>query len=225
MHIGDLIILADDRAIADGLEWKLVDAMRAELDVKYEAFRTAVLAANSGGIAYNQRVKQKKQFAKDAKKATRKLNIYIENAFFADAKDIVHRLLLDQKFPIDDEKLALYLSSVRTALTNHDNATYPLPASFTGPVYTACDDFGKAHIDVNDFYEDRRTAIQTRKHALAEFKTLLGPIRMWLWNMLPDGRSDTRLIDYGFTPYGTHHVKKDEPPDEGIAVVDDIDWN
>jgi len=178
VHVGDLIILADDRANADGVEWKLVDAMRARLDIKLEAFSKAATATYGSGTAYDQRVKEKKQLAKEARKAIGMLNVYIENAFFADAANINHMLLLDQKFPTDSEEISHYLTTVCAALDNHDNATYPLPVSFTDPIYVVRDDFAKALIDVNDFYEDRRTAFQTRNLAFAEFKKLLHPIRM-----------------------------------------------
>ncbi|MCD6501636.1 hypothetical protein J7L01_03470, partial [bacterium] len=48
--------------------------------------------------------------------------------------------------------------------------------------------------------------------------------RKWLWKMLPEGRYDTRLIDYGFTPYGTHHGDTGEqlptPENFGLEFLD-----
>jgi len=184
--------------------------MRARIDVKHEAFQKASTTANISGTAFDNRVKEKRQLVKNGREATTKLAVYIENAFLDNAAKINHRLLLDLKYPTDDQELGGYLRNVCSTIDNHDNATYPLPAAFTDPIYTVRAEFDRALRDVTDFFEDRRTAIQTRNKAMAEFKALLKPIRMWLWQMLPQGRRDTRLIGYGFTPYGTRHEKVEE---------------
>jgi len=210
LEIGCLILDADDEAIAEGYPWKLVDAMRAKLEDKYTAFKEAATKAECSGSAYDTSIKEKRRLAKEGRDATTTLAVYIENAFLDKAASINHLLLLDLKFPTDDEDLKEHLKSVCSAIDKLDPVAYPLPAMFTDPVFAIRDDFERALPQVTDYFEDRRTAIQDRNIAMNDFKALLKPIRMWLWKMLPQGRRDTRLIGYGFTPYGTHHKKEEE---------------
>jgi hypothetical protein len=206
--IGENILTADNEAIANIETWQLVPAMRAEIEAKYSAFADSTTKADTSGTAYTESVKRKRRLAKEGKKATAKLAVYIENAFLDEARRINHRLLLDIAYPNDDEVLSQHLVSICSALGAHDQTTYPLPADFVDPVYAVKDEFCRALIDVRDFFEDRCTATQERNRKLAEFRILLKPIRMWLYRMLPQGRYDTRLIGYGFTPYNRRRKRR-----------------
>ena len=205
IHQGDLIQLADDAALAVPEIWALVPAIRTRLDDRLATLHERTTTAETIAPAYDLKVEEKDGYDVDAEETCGKLAVYIENAFPDDAEQINHTLLLDKEYPSDDEEAKQYLISVLDALSNHDNVTYPLPATFTDPLTTAANNFITALAEVVDLFEDRRTAIQDRDIALEQFIEVLSPIRKWLWKMLPEGRYDTRLIDYGFTPYGTHH--------------------
>jgi len=205
IHQGDLIVIADDNAIANGYLWALVAATRTRLDALLADLKTKATIADTVGPAYDLKVEEKDGFDLDAEKALSMLAVYIENAFPDDAAELNHILLLDKDYPADDEKAKQYLTSVQAALAVHDNVAYPIPPAYIAAIDTATTSFISALAEVTDLFENRRTAIQDRNIALTDFIQVLSPIRKWLWKTLPQGREDTRLIDYGFDPYNKQY--------------------
>lgn len=206
--IGENTLRADDEAIDEGNPWQLLPAIRAKLESKFAVFSEAATKADLSGRNYTKRVKEKRRLSKMGREAIMKLKVYIENAFLDDAKWLNHNLLLDKSYPTDDQEIGGHLASVCSAINSHDDAAYPLPASFTDPIYDIREKFRQALLDVTDYLEDRRTAVQERNKALLEFKKVLAPIRKWLYQMLPEGRYDTRLLGYGFNPYKRKRKRK-----------------
>ena len=214
IHQGDLLIQADDTAIANGFEWQLVPAMRQRHDEKFAKLKQLQSHADEVAPHYDLKVKEKNRFKRAALDALMKLRLYLQNAFYDDAEALCHRLLLDLHAPLDEQDLSKYLDSVQDALTKHDHATYPIPASFTQALADATKDFARTLLEVTDLLEDRRTAVQERDIALTEYVKLLTPIRNWLRKMLPQERKDTRLIDYGFKLFPVRRKKKSEKATE-----------
>lgn len=215
IHQGDLIVIADDAALAVPELWAIVPVTRLILDTRLADFKTKATAAGTVAPAYDLKVEEKDAFDFDAEKAVSMLAVYIENAFPNDAKELNHTLLIDLDYPADDEKAKQYLIEVQATLAAHDNLTYPLPMAYSDAITTATTGFITTLAEVTDLLENRRTAIQDRDLALEIFIDVLSPIRKWLWKTLPQGRKDTRLMDYGFDPYGTSSTPSEpEEPEE-----------
>ncbi len=227
IHQGDIIIIADDKAIANGDLWQIVPIMRTRHDARLATLTAKTTDADIVAPAYDLKVDEKDGYDMDAAETSSTLKVYIDNAYLENAEAINHDLLLDKAYPADDQDAKRYLNSVQEALVGHDHATYPLPAVLTDALKVATENFSRAVEDVVDLFEDRRTAIQDRNIALDEYIDVLTPIRRWLWKTLPQGRYDTRLIDYGFTPYGTHAAKPSLPPPKSLkylARVNRFSW-
>jgi len=216
---------ADNAALAVPEIWALVPFIRTRLDDRLADLQNKSIIANTIVPAYADKVEEKDIFDADAEEALEKLAVYIENAFPDKAKILCRDLLLDKEYPQDDQHARDYLQSVLVALAAHDNATYPLPASFTDPITAATNGFIETLDALPDLFENRRTAIQDRNIALEQFIEILSPIRKWLWKMLPEGREDTRLIEYGFDPYNAQPSEPEEPliPWPGPAEIEGED--
>jgi len=211
----DLIKAADDKAIAEGKVYKLVDAQRAEHDTVGDDFKAKVIAVAQLDAAYDLKVKEKQAFDKAAEDSSRKLMLWVDAAYRTESERINHTLLLDLKYPADDEKANVYLSDVLDALKNYDDqgGTYPLDQTFVNTFTTDANGFITTLLECVDMLEDRQSKIQDRDDALQTYSDITENIRFWLYKMLPFKRDDKTLKDYGFTPYGTHHADFHAPKD------------
>ncbi len=208
---------ADTAALAVPEIWALVLFIRTRLDDRLADLQNKSIIVNTIAPAYDDKVEEKDNYDADAEEALEKLAVYIENAFPDEAETLNHTLLIDKDYPADDEKAKQHLIQVQATLAAHDNVTWPLPVAYTDAITNATTGFIAALAEVSDLLEDRRTAIQDRDIALLDFIDVLAPIRKWLWKTLPQGRKDTRLIDYGFDPYSTSSTPSDpEPPPEPL---------
>ena len=211
----DLIKIADDKAIAAGEVYKLVAAQRAEHDTVGDDFQAKTIAVAQHDAAYDLKVKEKQAFDKAVEDSSRKLMLWVDAAYRAESERINRTLLLDLKYPADDEKAYKYLEQVLDALKNYDDqgGTYPLDPAFVNTFTTDANGFITTLVECVDMLEDRQSKIQDRDDALSTYIEVTEDIRFWLYKMLPFKREDKTLKDYGFTPYGTHHADLHTPKD------------
>ena len=225
IYQGNIIQNADDNANAEGYIWAFVPAIRTELNDTLAALIAKHEEVTAAYPNYDQVIDQKKLARIASEDGLDKITVYIKTAFRTDSEAILNNLRLDRDFPTDDEKIMLYLMDFLSQYDDHDQLTYPIPAGFNDPAIANANEFIAKHELATDLFEDRRTAIQDRQHALDAFIQILIPIKTWLHEMLPDGNEDTRLIDYGFTPYGTHGTPEEPeqlptPENFGLEFLD-----
>jgi len=225
IYQGNIIQNADDNALAEGYVWAFVPAIRTELNDTLAALIAKHEEVAAAYPNYDQIIDEKKAARIAAEDGLDKITVYIKTAFRADSEVLLNNLRIDRPFPTDDEKIMIYLMDFLSQYDNHDQITYPIPPAYNDPAIANATEFIAKHELATDIFEDRRTAIQDRGHALDAFVQILIPIKTWLHEMLPDGNEDTRLIEYGFTPYGTHETPEEPeqlptPENFGLEFTD-----
>jgi hypothetical protein len=198
---GEMILRSDHSASDGGKEWALVDTMRSLLHSRLSALKIKTRRLDEVNEKYGELNSDKKASLSEIAENIDKIRVYIENAYFYDASAILEELGVNIKPPKSEKALIEYMRNFLQQLDNNDDKL-KIPDNFIGTLRDVHPKLDNMNTELSILRKERDKLIADRSAALDEFRDLLPAIRRWLWKMLPDGRSDHRLSNYGFKPYG-----------------------
>ncbi|MFP4458624.1 MAG: hypothetical protein ACLFSQ_03425 [Candidatus Zixiibacteriota bacterium] len=199
---GSLILHADEKARKNGDNWTLVTTIRGVLHTRLGQLRTKTIKLEELNNDLAKKIDEKNKLLEKMRSDVKELAVYVENAFFFDDADIMAALLLDKKLPDDEKGFYRRIDNIMEKIKEHDNRKFPLPENILENLKNKHQPLRLLIKDCDKLRKVRKMLVEQRSQSLDEFRQVLKPIRKWLWKMLPEGRSDKRLHDYGFKPYG-----------------------
>ena len=195
------MLKADAQARQDGSKHSLVSTMRGVLHTRVSQLKVKTTKLDEINEKLAELVIEKKVVLKKTRDALQNLQVYVENAYFFDAKENLAKLAMSEKAPLDELGLLEYtkdvMQGIKTAVL-----PMPIPIEYSLPVGQSLKPLHQIVIEAERLRQEKAKAVEIRLKALDELRDVFPTIRKWLWKMLPNGREDKKLIDYGFKPYG-----------------------
>ena len=151
----------------------------------------------------SEKVAAKSEILNKTRDNIKELAVYIENAYFFDFANIHKSLALDIKPPNDDAGFIEYIGEILNRINDFDTKKFALPENFLIILKDAKLDVVPIIHEIERLKKRKSSLVREREDALEAFREIIPPIRKWLWKMLPEGRKDTRLENYGFKSYGS----------------------
>ncbi len=198
---GEMMMKADREALDKGEKHALVTTMRGVLHTRLSNLKVKSKKLDEVNEELARLVNGKKPILEKARGVLQSVRVYVENAYFFDADDILQKLHMAKKPPLDEIGLLEYTREVAKALTEVKLPT-PMPEEFRKPVLDVMKPLYDVVVEAERLRQKKAKAVEDRTKALDEFRDVLLPVRKWLWKMLPGGRQDMKLYEYGFKPYG-----------------------
>jgi len=199
---GEMILRTDSKNMDEHNPWALVDTMRGLLHTRLSQLKVKTKILNELNEKFHDNTVQKADVILKIKNDILKLKVFIENAYYFDAERLFSKLSIDRPLPIDEAGLLQYVKDLVGAIGRYDEQRFPLPVEYTQQVDSYIAEMELLIEKSRDFRQKREVLVKNREMALDQFREIIPPIRRWLWKMLPEGRMDERLYEYGFKPYG-----------------------
>ena len=180
----------------------LVDTIRALLHTRLSTLRIKTKRLDELLEHYHEKIEKKNIELNRIRSTLSDILVYIENAYFFDKDEVKSTLGLPSRLPAMTAKLIAFAKDVVQKTTDNKSSKFPLPEEYLYVLRNSLKNLEPLMKDFESLNQQRHKLVADRDQTLSEFREILPPIRKWLWQTLPEGRSDPALINYGFKPYG-----------------------
>jgi len=201
IELGETILKADTHAIENNEKYALVSTIRSLIHNRLSILKIKTQRLDELVEKYDYLSDDKKGEIKAIKNILKELSVYIENHYFFDRKDILTKLKLTNKLPLDEQGVNDFVTEILITISNLDKR-YSISLEILENLENHYKVLTKLIEESNEYHNKKSILVKEREMALDDFREVLPTIRKWLWKMLPDGRTDNKLDEYGFNSYG-----------------------